>query len=97
MLKRRSATEEMLSHLFLKNYKRRAKLRAPLHGGSGIFSNASEFWGWTWSHGDRGVLESLAGSLSEFKRELFEEFGKRASVNGLEYRVFAAVTVGARQ
>jgi ubiquinone/menaquinone biosynthesis C-methylase UbiE len=59
-----------------------------------IFSNASEFWGWAWSHGDRGVLESLTGSLSEFKRELFEEFAKRASGNGLEYRVFAAVTLG---
>jgi ubiquinone/menaquinone biosynthesis C-methylase UbiE len=62
-----------------------------------IFSNASEFWGWAWSHGDRRVLDSLTGSLSEFKRELFEEFAKRASVNGLEYRVFAAVTVGDEQ
>jgi ubiquinone/menaquinone biosynthesis C-methylase UbiE len=62
-----------------------------------IFSNASEFWGWAWSHGDRGVLESLTGDLSEFKRELFEEFAKRASENGLPYQVFAAVTVGSKQ
>jgi len=62
-----------------------------------IFSNASEFWGWAWSHGDRGVLESLTGNHSEFKRELFEEFGKRANENGLQYQVFAAVTIGARQ
>ena len=59
-----------------------------------IFSNASEFWGWVWSHGDRGVLESLTGNRDEFKRELFEEFGKRASANGLPYQVFAAITVG---
>jgi len=62
-----------------------------------IFSNASEFWGWAWSHGDRGVLESLTGNHSEFKRELFEEFDKRANGNGLPYQVFAAVTVGAKQ
>ena len=62
-----------------------------------IFSNASEFWGWSWSHGDRAVLDSLTGNLSEFKRELFEEFGKRASGNGLPYRVIAAITVGAKQ
>jgi len=62
-----------------------------------IFSNASEFWGWAWSHGDRGVLESLTGNHAEFKRELFEELGKRASANGLPYQVFAAITVGAKQ
>jgi protein-L-isoaspartate(D-aspartate) O-methyltransferase len=60
-----------------------------------IFSNVSEFWGWSWSHGDRGVLESLSGNRTEFKRELFEEFGRRASGNGLPYQVFAAITVGA--
>jgi ubiquinone/menaquinone biosynthesis C-methylase UbiE len=62
-----------------------------------VFSNASEFWGWAWSHGDRGVLESLTGNRAEFKRELFEEFGKRASANGLPYQVSAAVTVGTKQ
>src|SRR5262249_44390406 len=46
-----------------------------------VFSNASEFWGWAWSHGDRCVLESLTGNRSEFKEELLEEFGKRASGN----------------
>jgi ubiquinone/menaquinone biosynthesis C-methylase UbiE len=61
------------------------------------FANASEFWGWAWSHGDRAVLESLTGSGPEFKRELFQEFGRRAGTKGLPYHVFAAVTLGTRQ
>lgn len=62
-----------------------------------IFSNAMEFWGWIWSHGDRVVLESLTGSHSEFKEELFEEFAKRATTKGLPYQVFAAITLATRQ
>lgn len=62
-----------------------------------IFSNTSEFWGWSWSHGDRAVLESLSGSISDFKREVFDEFGGRAGVNGLPYHVVAALTVGTRE
>lgn len=62
-----------------------------------IFSNALEFWGWVWSHGDRVVLEPLTGSHSEFRQELFEEFGKRATINGLPYQVFAAVTLATKQ
>jgi ubiquinone/menaquinone biosynthesis C-methylase UbiE len=62
-----------------------------------IFSNPSEFWGWAWSHGDRAVLESLAGSSSAFERELFEEFSSRTGKNGLTYRVFAAITLASRQ
>jgi ubiquinone/menaquinone biosynthesis C-methylase UbiE len=58
-----------------------------------IFSSASEFWNWAWSHGDRAVLESLTGSRSEFKRELFDEFRVRAGTDGLPYQVFAAVTL----
>jgi ubiquinone/menaquinone biosynthesis C-methylase UbiE len=61
-----------------------------------VFSNASEFWGWAWSHGDRGVLESLTGNHSQFKQELFEEIDKRASA-GLPYQVFAAITVGTKR
>ena len=61
------------------------------------FTNAWEFWGWVWSHGDRAVLESLTGSHSEFKQELFEEFGKRVTMNGLPYEVFAAVTLATKQ
>jgi ubiquinone/menaquinone biosynthesis C-methylase UbiE len=61
-----------------------------------VFSDATEFWGWAWSHGDRAVLESLTENGSEFKRELFEEFGRRANVNGIPYRVFAALTVATK-
>jgi len=61
------------------------------------FTNAWEFWGWVWSHGDRVVLESLTHSRSEFKQELFEEFGKRATMNGLPYEVFAAITIATKQ
>jgi O-methyltransferase / aklanonic acid methyltransferase len=62
-----------------------------------VFSNASEFWGWAWSHGDRAVLESLTGNRAAFKRELFEEFGKRTHPNGLRYQVVAAVTLATKQ
>jgi hypothetical protein len=62
-----------------------------------IFSRATEFWGWAWSHGDSAVLESLTGNGSEFKDELFKEFGRRAGANGLSYEVLAAVTLGTRQ
>jgi ubiquinone/menaquinone biosynthesis C-methylase UbiE len=61
-----------------------------------VFTDASEFWGWARSHGDRTVLESLRKNRSEFKRELFEEFGKRAEANGIPYRVFAVLTVAAK-
>lgn len=61
------------------------------------FSNAAEFWGWAWSHGDRAVLESLTGNGAEFKRDLFNEFGRRTGANGLPYEVLAAVTLGTRQ
>jgi ubiquinone/menaquinone biosynthesis C-methylase UbiE len=62
-----------------------------------MFSNPSEFWGWAWSHGDRAVLQSLAGSPSEFERELFEAFRARARTNGLAYKVFGAITLATRQ
>ena len=62
-----------------------------------VFRSASEFWRWAWSHGDRAVLESLTGSGSDFKREVFEAFDKRAGANGLPYEVFAAMTLGIRQ
>jgi ubiquinone/menaquinone biosynthesis C-methylase UbiE len=62
-----------------------------------MFSSASEFWGWSWSHGDRAVLESLSGSISDFKREAFEEFCERAGADGLPYHVVAAVTLGTRE
>ena len=61
-----------------------------------MFSNATEFWGWVWSHGDRVGVEALTGSPSEFKQELFEEFGRRAT-KGLPYQVFAAVTLATKQ
>jgi O-methyltransferase/aklanonic acid methyltransferase len=62
-----------------------------------VFESAADFWDWSWSHGDRAVLQSLTGSCSEFRRELTEEFDKRASPNGLEYQVVAAVTLGTKQ
>lgn len=61
-----------------------------------VFESAEEFWGWSWSHGDRAVLESLTASRSEFRRELTEEFGKRASPAGLNYQVLAAITLGTK-
>lgn len=61
------------------------------------FSNPSEFLGWAWSHGDRAVLQSLAGSRSDFERELFDEFSTRAGPNGLAYQVFGALTLATRQ
>jgi O-methyltransferase / aklanonic acid methyltransferase len=62
-----------------------------------VFSDASEFWGWSWSHGDRAVLQSLTGNGADFKRELFEEVARRATANGLVYRVFAAITLGTKR
>jgi O-methyltransferase/aklanonic acid methyltransferase len=62
-----------------------------------VFEDAEEFWGWSWSHGDRAVLESLTGSLSEFRQELAAEFRKRASQKGMPYQVLAAVTFGTKQ
>ena len=62
-----------------------------------VFEDVEEFWGWSWSHGDRAVLESLTGSRSEFKQELIAEFRRRATARGLPYQVLAAATFGTRQ
>jgi len=62
-----------------------------------VFENADEFWDWSWSHGDRAVLESLTGSRSAFRWELTEEFGRRTSSSGLRYQVSAALTLGTKQ
>jgi hypothetical protein len=62
-----------------------------------VFEDAEEFWGWSWSHGDRAVLESLTGSRSEFRQELTAEFRKRATPKGLPYQVLAAFTFGTKQ
>jgi ubiquinone/menaquinone biosynthesis C-methylase UbiE len=62
-----------------------------------VFGDAEEFWGWSWSHGDRAVLESLTGSRSEFRQELTQEFRKRARPKGLPYQVLAAITFGTKQ
>jgi O-methyltransferase/aklanonic acid methyltransferase len=61
-----------------------------------VFEDAGELWSWSWSHGDRAVLESLTGSSSEFRRELTEEFAKRSTPTGLRYQVSAALTLGAK-
>ena len=53
--------EATLKHLGFTNVETRVEVH------SIMFSDASEFWGWAWSHGDRGVLESLTGNHSEFK------------------------------
>jgi ubiquinone/menaquinone biosynthesis C-methylase UbiE len=82
--------ETGLKHLGFTNVETRVEVH------SLMFSNASEFWGWAWSHGDRGVLESLTGDHSKFKQELFEEIGKRAGA-GLPYQVFGAITVGTKR
>jgi SAM-dependent methyltransferase len=60
------------------------------------FTDAREFWEWSWSHGDRAVLESLRGDRDAFKRRLFEEIRSRAATDGLSYRVLAAITTGTR-
>jgi ubiquinone/menaquinone biosynthesis C-methylase UbiE len=62
-----------------------------------VFEDADEFWGWSWSHGDRAVFESLTGSRSEFRQDLTAEFRKRATPKGLPYQVMAAVTFGTKQ
>jgi ubiquinone/menaquinone biosynthesis C-methylase UbiE len=62
-----------------------------------VFSTASEFWGWSWSHGDRAVLGSLTGDRAGFERELHDEIGQRAGEDGLAYHVLAAMTLGRRQ
>jgi len=62
-----------------------------------VFENAGEFWDWSWSHGDRAVLESLTGSRSEFREELTEEFGRRTSPGGMPYQVSAAMTLGTKE
>ena len=58
-----------------------------------IFSTFAELWGWLWSHGDRGVLESLTGNRETFKQELEATFNGRAGHDGLPYTVYGAVTV----
>src|SRR6185503_3195947 len=62
-----------------------------------VFEDAEEFWRWSWSHGDRAVLESLTGNRSEFRQELTAEFRKRTTPEGLPYQVLAAVTFGTKQ
>jgi len=74
-----------------------ANVETRLESHSLVFSDASEFWGWSWSHGDRWVLQSLTGNHIAFKQELFEEVAKRTTANGLAYRVFAAITMGTKR
>jgi len=74
-----------------------ANVETRLETHSVVFSDALEFWGWSWSHGDRCVLQSLTGNRDAFQRELFEEIAKRATANGLAYRVCAAITAGTKR
>jgi SAM-dependent methyltransferase len=62
-----------------------------------VFVDAPQWWGWVWSHGDRAVLESLTGDLDKFKREVFADISRRASGDGLSYRVPAAITFGTKR
>jgi hypothetical protein len=56
-----------------------------------------QWWAWIWSHGDRAVLESLTGDVNKFRQELFAEISRRASGDGLSYRVPAAITFGTKR
>lgn len=50
-----------------------------------VFVDAETWWGWTWSHGYRRVLESMQpGTLEQYRAACFEQLTEQARAGSIQ-------------